>query len=166
MAQLQGRPLSYRLSDRPSRGPNAHPRGGQRGLTLLELLVVLSIAAIATAMAALALRDQGEQALQREGERLIALLEGQRAWSRSSGQAVRWVPVEGGFVFQGRAPTRPAERWLSQGVQVQWPPTSAERALVLGPEPILAAQSVVLKLREQELRLSTNGLAPFQVQRP
>jgi general secretion pathway protein H len=135
-------------------------------LTLLELLVVLSIAAIATAMAALALRDQGEQALQREGERLIALLEGQRAWSRSSGQAVRWVPVEGGFVFQGRAPTRPAERWLSQGVQVQWPPTSAERALVLGPEPILAAQSVVLKLREQELRLSTNGLAPFQVQRP
>ncbi len=166
MAQLQGRPLSYRLSDRPSRGPNAHPRGGQRGLTLLELLVVLSIAAMATAMAALALRDQGEQALQREGERLIALLEGQRAWSRSSGQAVRWVPVEGGFVFQGRAPTRPPERWLSQGVQVQWPPASAERALVLGPEPILAAQSVVLKLREQELRLSTNGLAPFQVQRP
>ena len=166
MAQLQGRPLSYRLSDRPSRGPNAHPRGGQRGLTLLELLVVLSIAAMATALAALALRDQGEQALQREGERLIALLEGQRAWSRSSGQAVRWVPVEGGFVFQGRAPTRPPEPWLSQGVQVQWPPTSAERELVLGPEPILAAQSVVLKLREQELRLSTNGLAPFQVQRP
>ena len=31
---------------------------------------------------------------------------------------------------------------------------------MLGPEPILAAQSVVLKLREQELRLSTNGLAP------
>ena len=166
MAQLQGRRLSRGLSSRPSRGPNAAPRGGQRGLTLLELLVVLSIAAIATAMAALALRDQGEQALQREGERLIALLEGQRAWSRSSGQAVRWVPVEGGFVFQGRAPTRPAERWLSQGVQVQWPPTSAERALVLGPEPILAAQSVVLKLREQELRLSTNGLAPFQAQRP
>ena len=166
MAQLQGRRLSRGLSSRPSRGPNAAPRGGQRGLTLLEVLVVLSIAARATAMAALALRDQGEQALQREGERLIALLEGQRAWSRSSGQAVRWVPVEGGFVFQGRAPTRPAERWLSQGVQVQWPPTSAERALVLGPEPILAAQSVVLKLREQELRLSTNGLAPFQVQRP
>ena len=142
------------------------PQGRQWGLTLLELLLVLSIAAMATAMAALALRNQGEQALQREGERLIALLEGQRAWSRSSGQAVRWVPVENGFVFQGRVPARPPERWLSQGVQVQWPPTSAERALVLGPEPILAAQSVVLKLREQELRLSTNGLAPFQVQRP
>jgi enoyl-CoA hydratase len=42
----------------------------------------------------------------------------------------------------------------------------AERALVLGPEPILAAQSVVLRLREQQLRLSTDGLAPFQVQRP
>jgi general secretion pathway protein H len=51
-------------------------------------------------------------------------------------------------------------------VQVQWPQAGTERALVLGPEPILAAQSVVLQLREQRLRLSTNGLAPFQVQRP
>jgi general secretion pathway protein H len=152
----------------PSQGsrPSAAPRGRQRGLTLLELLVVLSIAAMATAMAALALRDQGQQALQREGERLIALLEGQRAWSRSSGQPVRWVAVEGGFVFQGRVPARPPERWLSEGVQVQWPQVGAERALVLGPEPILAAQSVVLRLREQQLRLSTDGLAPFQVQRP
>jgi hypothetical protein len=38
--------------------------------------------------------------------------------------------------------------------------------LVLGPEPILAEQSVVLQLRDQQLRLSTNGLAPFQARRP
>jgi general secretion pathway protein H len=63
-------------------------------------------------------------------------------------------------------PARPPERRLSEGVQVQWPQVGAERALVLGPEPILAAQSVVLRLREQQLRLSTDGLAPFQVQRP
>ena len=45
------------------------------GFTLLELLVVVSIMALATAGAALALRDSAHTQLEREGERLAALLE-------------------------------------------------------------------------------------------
>ncbi|HRN65296.1 MAG TPA: prepilin-type N-terminal cleavage/methylation domain-containing protein, partial [Alicycliphilus sp.] len=62
----------------------------QGGFTLLELLVVIAIIALATAGVGLALRDSGATALQREGERLAALLESARAQSRASGAAVRW----------------------------------------------------------------------------
>ena len=63
-----------------------------RGFTLLELLVVISIMALATAGVGLALRDGGQQALEREGERLAVLLESARAQSRASGVPVRWRP--------------------------------------------------------------------------
>jgi general secretion pathway protein H len=36
-------------------------------------------------------------------------------------------------------------------------------ALVLGPEPIIGAQRIVLRLNNQRLVLATDGLAPFQV---
>jgi hypothetical protein len=38
--------------------------------------------------------------------------------------------------------------------------------LVLGPEPILAAQALTLRLREQRLRLASDGLQPFAVRQP
>ena len=41
-------------------------------------------------------------------------------------------------------------------------PTKASN-LVLGPEPLIAAQRVVLRLGERELDLATDGLAPFAV---
>ncbi|EER57631.1 general secretion pathway protein H, partial [Acidovorax delafieldii 2AN] len=46
-----------------------------RGFTLLELLVVISIMALATAGVSLALRDSGQTQLEREAARLAALLE-------------------------------------------------------------------------------------------
>ncbi|MBL8365900.1 MAG: type II secretion system protein, partial [Comamonas sp.] len=52
-----------------------------RGFTLLELLVVLAIVGLAMAGVALALRDNGGALLEREGERLAALLEAGRAQS-------------------------------------------------------------------------------------
>lgn len=139
-------------------------RPAQRGFTLLELLVVLAIIAIATGTAVLAFRDPDRQALQREGERLAALLEGGRAWSRSSGLALAWQEAPGGFVFAGRQPPEPAQRWLHASVAIEWP--AGQRALVLGPEPIIAAQSVVLRLGQERLRLATDGLQPFAVSPP
>ena len=47
----------------------------QRGLTLLELLVVLAIIAISSAGVALAMRDNSQTQLEREAQRLIAKLE-------------------------------------------------------------------------------------------
>ena len=56
-----------------------------RGFTLLELLVVISIMALATAGVGLAMRDGGQTQLEREAARLAALLESARAQSRAGG---------------------------------------------------------------------------------
>ena len=52
---------------------------GIRGFTLLELLVVLSIMALATVGVGLAMRDGTQAQLERDAERLAALLESARA---------------------------------------------------------------------------------------
>jgi general secretion pathway protein H len=136
------------------------------GFTLLELLVVLAILAIATASVTLAMRDPDRQALQRDAERLAAQLESGRAWSRSSGQPLRWVAQNGGYQFLGRQPAQLPDRWLNEEVNVEWPAGPGPKELVLGPEPILAAQALTLRLREQRLRLASDGLQPFAVRQP
>lgn len=144
----------------------APPRARARGLSLLELMVVLAILAIATAGTVIAMRDPDRQALQREGERLAALLEGGRAWSRGSGQALVWQVRPGGFAFVGKQPPEPAQTWLRPQVEVEWPPSVGTRELVLGPEPIIAAQQVVLRLGQERVRVGTDGLQPFKLERP
>ncbi|MBP9063263.1 MAG: hypothetical protein KBF81_05770, partial [Aquabacterium sp.] len=37
------------------------------------------------------------------------------------------------------------------------------RSIVLGPEPVIGAQKVVLSLDERQLVVGTQGLGPFQV---
>ncbi|TNF57987.1 MAG: type II secretion system protein GspH [Burkholderiales bacterium] len=146
---------------------------GTRGMTLLELLVVLSIAALATAGATLALRDPGATQLEREALRLSALLDAARAQSRTTGVAVRWQPGPQGFEFQGLRP--PPEGMPANGLQSagrQWldsqtravivqPPGAS--TLVLGPEPLIPAQRVDLFLGERRLGLASDGLGPFRV---
>ena len=71
------------------------------GFTLLELLVVISIMALATAGVSLAIRDGGERQLEREAERLATLLESARAQARTNGSLVIWRPMPQGFRFEG-----------------------------------------------------------------
>lgn len=137
----------------------------QRGFTLLELLVVVSIMALATAGVGLALRDTGGAQLEREAERLAALLESGRAQSRASGVPVRWQAVAGGFRFEGirrMAGAEPPTQWLDAGTSVRGPDT-----LILGPEPLIGPQHITLVQRnypESALRVATDGLRPFSVQ--
>jgi prepilin-type N-terminal cleavage/methylation domain-containing protein len=70
------------MASQPSHDRAAKRQRTQRGLTLLELLVVLTVAALATAAVSLSLRDPDQRALQREGERLAALLESGRMPTR------------------------------------------------------------------------------------
>ena len=133
-----------------------------RGVTLLELMVVVAIMALATAGVSFALRDAPNAQLEREADRLASLLEAGRAASRGSGAPVRWTATSEGFRFEGLPAQTLPDNWLAAGISVQSvPPIS------LGPEPIIAAQTVVLSIREapeRSVRIATDGLRPFAVQ--
>lgn len=141
-------------------GPS-QPRWRSRGFTLIELLVVVAIIAIASAGVSFALRDAGATQLEREAQRLAALLESARAQSRSTGVPVQWAPTEGGFRFEGVPEDLLPQRWLTETTQVRGSVT-----LRLGPEPIIGRQEVVLEssaLPGRSLRIATDGLRPFAI---
>jgi general secretion pathway protein H len=145
-----------------------------RGFTLLELLVVLSIVALATAGATLALRDEQATQLEREALRLSAMLESARAQSRTTGIPVIWRTSQDGFEFVGVRPRkedapRPSGElwgprgWLDPDTRAQIVTPAGAQTLVLGPEPLIAAQRLVLMQGQRRLTLATDGLAPFSV---
>jgi general secretion pathway protein H len=131
------------------------------GFTLIELLVVIAIVAIASAGVSFALRDATGAPLERDAQRLAALLESARAKSRLTGQAVRWVPTPDAYRFDGLPPDSLPEKWLAADTRVR-----AGGPLLLGPEPIIGPQAVVLTSAEhpeRSLRVATDGLRPFAV---
>ena len=141
---------------------NENMKRPARGFTLLELLVVLAIIALATAGVSLALPDSHAAQLQREGERLAALLEAARAQSRASGQAVRWRADAQGFHFEGLADPHLPSNWLNGDTVVLDP-----GQLWLGPEPLIGPQQVLLAQRgvpQRSVRVATDGLRPFQAE--
>ncbi len=90
------------------------------GFTLLELMVVVAIAALATAGVTLALRDSDAERLDREALRLAALIESARAQSRVTGLPVAWRAVPGGVAVipLGASPTAPTARYHDNPVLV------------------------------------------------
>ena len=123
--------------------------------------MVIAIIALGTATVGLALRDAGDTALERDAQRLAAILESARAQSRATGVPVGAAFVEGGFRFSGLPPSQAEGRWLDSGTRVLGSST-----LVLGPEPIGAPQQVVLahdQRPDRPLVVATDGLRPFAV---
>jgi len=148
-----------------------------RGFTLLELMVVVAIAALATAGATLALRDGGATQLEREALRLSAMLESARAQSRTTGVPVVWRARPEGFEFvdirtrtdtptMGNASIWGPRNWLDPETRAQITRPAGAQTLVLGPEPLIAAQHLTLQLGERRLMLATDGLSPFSVVAP
>jgi general secretion pathway protein H len=144
--------------------PERHP---SRGFTLIEVMIVLTIIAVTVALVSFTLRDGAQNRLELEAARLAALLEGARAESRALGLPVRWQPVSDDnappgtpqFRFVGLPTTSDTPtRWMHDGVTAE---VVGSGALVLGPEPLIGAQRVVLHLDEHRAVVATDGLGPF-----
>jgi general secretion pathway protein H len=136
-------------------------KSSARGFTLLELLVVVTLIAIATAGASLAMRDSADSALERDAQRLAALLETARAQARASELTVVWRTRPDGFVFDGLPPNALPRQWLADTTQ------AAAEPVLLGPEPLIPPQAIALSSTtrpERRLWVVTNGLQPFVVQ--
>ncbi len=146
----------------------------QHGFTLMELMVVVAIVAIASAGVMFAIPDASTTALERDAQRLAALLDSARAQSRASGLAITWKPTEEGFVFEGMAKIKNEKTgtmedlvkfpttWLSTETHAELA-SSLANSLSLGPEPIIAPQELVLRHAARSLTLATDGIRPFSI---
>lgn len=152
-------------------------RAPASGFTLLELLVVLAIVAMASVGVGFAMRDGTQTQLEREALRLSALFESARARSQVSGVPVRWRVSPDGFQFDGLPPSeRPEDdlphAWLDADTTARVDTPVAvgsvpSGTVLLGPEPILLPQNVSLLSRSQparRVRLATDGVRPFAIQ--
>ena len=138
----------------------------QRGFTLIELLVVVALIALGTAGVSFAMRDSNATRLERDGQRLAALLEAARAQSRASGVAVRWRPQGRGFAFDGLPGAPLPTGWLDADTQ-----SLGTQPVVLGPDPIVAPVRIALgqtgsapNVAGPRVFVVTDGLRPFHVE--
>jgi general secretion pathway protein H len=132
-------------------------------------MIVVALIALAAGLVSLSLRDPSSMRLETEAQRLVALLESARAESRTSGLAVQWLPSQvddqDNFRFVVVSDTQTKllplpTRWLDPQVRAE---VIGAPGVQLGPEPLIGAQRIVLRLGDQRVQLATDGLRPFSV---
>lgn len=139
------------------------------GFTFIEILVVLVIVALGTALVAWTIRDPAETRLEQEAARLVALLEGARAEARAGSYVVAWVPTAepgqpAGFRFEGLPPSSGLpSNWLDDRTRAE---VVDSARIVLGPDAILPPQRVVLSIGERHLEIGSDGISAFAVIAP
>lgn len=153
-------PTSAAGSSRPA----AH---AARGFTLLELLVTLTVLALATAGVTWALRDGEQDVLDRQAERLQAQMQVARQLARAGGAPVVLRLLPDGYAFDGLpasadAPLAVRHAWLDGRTSAQL--LQGGSPLVLGPEPMIPPFRIQLSLGHARRTLATDGWASVAVE--
>lgn len=162
------------------------PANGQKGFTLLEMMIVLVIIGVATSLASVsAFGADGARALRQDAQRLAYLFTAAQAEARTSGQAIVWAYDEDGFYFARLPrrlilPTRMAVRaspvtdsaigsdtalrpreWISSDAMVVR--IEPDAGLVFGADWIPGPLQMVLEAGGNVVRLSRLGNGRFVV---
>ena len=155
------------------------------GFTLVELMVVLVVLAVAASMVTLSVSGASGHALEGAAEHLSSTLEDARWQAISTGRQIAWEAPQsttpGGSAI-------PEARWYEQTPDRNWhlraapaaiPPLAgltlrivrplatneAPARLVLGPEPVGVAACILLTQEDNTVAVVSDGVAPFSVQR-
>lgn len=135
---------------------SASPAVRISGFTLVEMLVVLAIMAIAIGGAVLAMRPGEARQLAGEADRLALLFDLAREESRLGGAPLAWVGASDGYVFQRREFGVTGPAW-----------SGLQRDSLLGPRKLPAGIEVV-RVEADGRRVPPGGrvdLGPQGVQR-
>lgn len=139
-----------------------------RGFTLLEMLVVVALIAVATAGVTFSLRGGAHSELERDAERLAVLFEAGRAQARANNFPVVWRTIDNSpngmqsFIFEGLPPPGLPQKWLAESTRA-----TLNSAVILGPEPLIGPQAVALTSLHSPDHVAwvvTDGLRPFKAQ--
>ncbi|SSW66065.1 type II secretion system minor pseudopilin GspH [Achromobacter agilis] len=160
--------------------PTSAPGNSERGFTLVEVLVVLVIVAIAASMVSLSV-GKGENRLRGDAQRLADAFAVAQSEARSDGRPIRWLPSGQGWSFErrGRLPGTSAEEdtplpvdrlerddvlrpqaWSASPVELRLDP---DRPLVFNTEWVAAPITLTLRAGDARVVLQRDAAGRYDI---
>ena len=132
-----------------------------QGFTLIEMLVVIAIVAVATIGVQLSLQ-RAQDGLQRESEQLSAWIEVVRADARANGQTVHLQFNAQGVTANSTGLHDRVHPWASPNTRAQVVSAGLPSNLDLPPEPVVGAFTIDVSQGTQTQRLHSDGLSALE----